>query len=151
MDDFDDELARSPVDDQRRPCLVARAGLPRDIPALVSELYDRAPEPLRIKLLEHLLRPVGPLAMVAIAAGAFARFVYRLRRDAMPIPLEDAARITSAHVLQLARYVEQSSPQVLHQVASLIANRPLGLETISSSALLIALSLWTRDRSGANR
>jgi len=86
--------------------------------------------------------------MVAIAAGAFGRFVYRLRRDAVPIPLEDVARITSGHVLHLARYVEQSSPEVLRQVAALIAHRPLGLATISGSALLIALSLWRRGRLG---
>ena len=114
----------------------------RDIPALISDLYERAPVSARAKLLEHLLRPVGPLAMMAIAAGAFARFAYRLRRDAVPISLEDAARITSGHVLHLARYVEQSSPAVLHQIGVLIANRSLDLATVGGSALLIALSIW---------
>jgi hypothetical protein len=145
MGEFDQALARSTIADGDRSGAVAGSDVPHDIPALVSELYQHAPDALRVKLLEHLLRPVGPLAMVAIAAGAFGRFAYRLRRDAMPIPLEHAARITSGHVLHLARYVEQSSPEVLRQIGALIGHRPLGLAAISASALLLALSLWQRS------
>jgi hypothetical protein len=149
--EFDDGPIRSLITDRSREGVVLDRQLPQDIPALVSDLYDRAPQALRVKLLEHLLQPVGPLAMVGIAAGAFARFVYRLRRDAMPISLEDAARVTSGHVLHLARYVEQSSPEVLRQIALLIAHRPLGLATISTSALLVALSLWQHGKPPARR
>jgi len=144
--EFDDGPVRPLIADRSREGVMVQGEVSQDIPALVSDLYDHAPEALRVKLLEHLLQPVGPLAMVAIAAGAFARFVYRLRRDAMPIGLQDAARITSGHVLHLARDVEQSSPEVLRQIASLIAHRPLGLTTISASALLVALSLWQRGK-----
>src|SRR6266446_5318788 len=92
-----------------------------DIPELVCAVYETAPVPLRTKLLECLLRPVGPLALVAIAAGAFGHLLYRLRRDAMPISLDDLARITPGHVLELTRYVEQCSPHVLLRIGSLIA------------------------------
>src|SRR5467141_655527 len=114
------------------------------IPELISAVYEKAPAPLRMKLLEYLLRPVGPLALVAIATGAFGHLLYRLRRDAMPISLDDAARITSGHVLELARYVEQCSPHVLLRIGSLIAASPIGIATISGSALLISLSAWRR-------
>ena len=119
-----------------------------EIPELVSEVYKQAPAPLRAKLLECLLRPVGPLALVAIAAGAFGRFLHRLTGDAVPISLDDAARITSDHVLELARYVQQCSPDALLQIGSLIADRPIGLATISGSALLLALSVWKRREPG---
>jgi hypothetical protein len=109
------------------------------IPELVSQVYQQAPMRLRPRLLECLLRPVGPLALVAIAAGAFRRFLYRLRRNAMPISIEEAARVTSDHVLELARYVEQSSPDALLRFAALIAAHPLGFATVHGSALLIAL------------
>jgi hypothetical protein len=142
--EFNDAPARPMFADGGRPDVAVSAASPPDLAALVSDLYDQAPDALRVKLLEHLLRPVGPLAMVAIAAGAFGRFVYRLQRDAMPIPLEDAARITSDHVLHLARYVEQSSPEVLRQVASLIGHPSFGV-AISGSALLLALSLRKRS------
>jgi len=95
---------------------------------------------VRTKLLECLLRPVGPLALVAIASGAFGHLLYRLRHDAEPIALHQVARITSDHVLELARYVEQCSPHVLARIGSLIAGSPLGIATIGGSALLFALS-----------
>jgi hypothetical protein len=112
----------------------------RGVPELVAQVYHQAPLWLRAKLLECLLRPVGPLALVAIAAGAFRRFLYRLRRNAVPISIEDAARITSDHVLELARYVEQSSPDALRKVGAVIAGHPFGFATVSASALLMALS-----------
>ncbi len=119
---------------------------PHAIPELVSRVYDEAPASLQARLLECLLRPVGPLALVTIAAGAFGRFLYRLQGNAMPISLDEAARITSDHVLELARYVEQSSPAALLQFGSMIADRPIGLATLSGSALLVALSVRKRPQ-----
>jgi hypothetical protein len=117
------------------------AGTPA-IAELVSQVYDQAPAPLRAKLLECLLDPVGPLALLAIGAGAFSRFLYRLQGDDSPIPLEQAARITSGHVLELARYVEQCDPHVLTRLGSLVSASPFGVATLSGSALLLALQVW---------
>src|SRR5258708_13734198 len=108
-----------------------------EIPELVSEVYKQAPAPLRAKLLECLLRPVGPLALVAIAAGVFGRFLHRLTGDAVPISLDDAARITSDHVLDLARYVQQCSPDALLQIGSPIAARPIGLAHLHGPGLVV--------------
>jgi hypothetical protein len=121
------------------------------IPELVSRVYSEAPVSLQARLLECLLRPVGPLALVTIAAGAFSRFLYRLQGNAMPISLDEAARITSEHVLELARYVEQSSPGALLQFGSMIAQRPIGFATLSGSALLMALSVLKGPRALARR
>lgn len=114
------------------------------IPVLVSQLYKEAPAPLRTKLLECLLRPVGPLAIVTIATGAFAHLLYRLRLNGIPVSLDDADRINAEHVFELARYVVQSSPYVLQQIGSLVADRPIGVATVSGTALLMALSAWKR-------
>jgi hypothetical protein len=124
---------------EARPRMMPMNRLAQGVPELVSQVYHQAPMRLRTKLLECLLRPVGPLALVTIAAGAFGRFLYRLRRNAMPISIEDAARITSDHVLELARYVEQCSPDALLRFGALIAGHPLGFATLSGSALLMAL------------
>lgn len=118
----------------------------QNIPVLLAELYREAPEKLRPTLLEFLLRPVGPLAVVTIASGAFAHLLYRLRLDAVPISLEDAARISSDHVLQLARFVEQCSPTALLRIGSLISGSPVFLASMSGSALLVALGAWRRRR-----
>jgi hypothetical protein len=119
----------------------------RNIAELVSAVYHEAPAPLRTQLLECLVRPLGPLALVAIATGAFGHLLYRLRRDAMPISLDDVSRITSEHVLELTRYVEQCSPDALLQIGALIANRPIDVVTMSGTALLIALGLKEHHRS----
>jgi len=138
-DEFDDAFDRVPSAVDRRPRVMAGTETTNNIPELVSDVYDKAPAPLRTKLLECLLGPVGPLALVAIATGAFGHLLYRLRQDGMPISLDDAARITSNHVLELARFVEQSSPDALLQLGSLIADSPIGVATMSGSTLLLAL------------
>ncbi len=119
---------------------------PQNIPDLLAELYREAPEKLRPKLLEFLLRPVGPLAIVTIASGAFAHLLFRLRLNGASISLDDAARISSEHVLQLARYVEQCSPHALMRIGTLISGSPVCVATMSGSALLVALSAWRYRR-----
>jgi len=143
-DEFDHVFDPVATTGGRRRRVTAEGKSAYDIPELVCAVYETAPVPLRTKLLECLLRPVGPLALVAIAAGAFGHLLYRLRRDAMPISLDDLARITPGHVLELTRYVEQCSPHVLLRIGSLIAASPIGIATISGSALLISLSAWRR-------
>lgn len=120
----------------------------RNIPALVSEVYDDAPASLRTKLLECLLRPVGPLAIVTIAAGAFAHLLYRLRVDGIPVSMEDVTRVSAEHVLELARYVEQCSPHALLRFGALIASTPIGVASVSGTALVVALSALRRRWSG---
>lgn len=109
------------------------------IPQLVSELYRHAPAPLRRQLLECLLKPVGPLAIVTIAAGAFAHLLYRLRLQGVPVSLDDAARVSSEHVFELARYVAQANPDTLLRMGALIADSPFALATVAGAALLAAL------------
>lgn len=114
----------------------------RGLPELVSEAYSQAPLTVRARLLEHLLRPVGPLALVALAAGAFGHLMFRLGRNAVPVSVEDAARISAEHVLELARYVEQSSPALLAQIAPVIQDRGSSMARLSGSALLLAMGAW---------
>ncbi len=156
-DEFYDALDRAGASGNWRTRAPAGNRSGQGIPELISQVYNQAPAFLRAKLLEFLLRPVGPLAIVTIAAGAFGRFLgafgrflYRLQRDAMPISIEDAARITSDHVLELARYLEQCSPDTLLQVGSLIGDSPIGLATISGAALLMAMSLPKRREQESN-
>jgi hypothetical protein len=146
---FDDALDLKQPDGGWLPGVPAERRWAHGIPELVSQVYYQAPVRLRARLLECLLRPVGPLALVTIAAGAFGRFLYRLQYNAMPISIEDAARVTSDHVLELARYVEQSSPDALMQFGTLIADRPVGFASLSGSALLMALTLLKRHQAGA--
>ena len=117
--------------------VIAEAGSTRGLPELVSSTYDRAPAPVRTKLIEYLLGPVGPLPLITIANGAFAHFLYRVEGNAVPVSVDDAAAITSSHVLELARYLEQCSPEVLLRIGRLIAEGPADLFTIAGSAVFV--------------
>jgi hypothetical protein len=112
------------------------------LPQLVSEVYEASTPPLRARLLECLLRPMRPLGLVAIAAGAFGGFVHREPWDRISVPLDDAVRFSAEQVLELARFVEQVQPEALGRLAAIVADNPLALQTLSGSLLLLAARRW---------
>jgi hypothetical protein len=137
------------ADAERQPTGAAarhgRAGPPSTaIPELVSEVYRSAPAPLRTQLLECLLAPVGPLAIVTISAGAFAHLLYRLRLHGVPVTLDDAANVKPDNVFELARYVAQASPDTIQRIGALISSSPIAVATVAGTALLAALGAWRR-------
>lgn len=128
--------------------------MPRDdIPAdtdsglapLVAGFYAEAPPAVRSGLLRAMLEPVGPLAMVALAAGAFARLLPQ--RPSLPVEITpDIVRtINSEQVFELARYVEQKAPEAFFQLPDLVGNPQAWMATVSGALLLISLQ---RLRSG---
>ena len=117
---------------------------------MIADAYNEATAPVRAKLLECLLRPVGPLGLVAIAAGAFGGFLHRGGPSRLDVSLDDAARVTTDQVLELARYVEQSSPDTFLQIASLLVQHPVGIAGVSGSILLLARHAW-RHRDAGHR
>jgi hypothetical protein len=110
-----------------------------NVPVLVAALYDEAPASLRQRLLNHLLRPVGPLALVAVAAGAFARLLPPERWSSAQVQLDDVWAIRPEQVLDLARYVEQKAPEMLWRLPEILASSPVMLTTLSGALLLVAL------------
>ena len=108
------------------------------LPTLISEVYHAAPAPLRARLLECLLRPVGPLALATIASGAFGMFLARRTWTPVSLSIEDAARVTGQPVYELAAYLEQSCPEVFSQMAAVLGNSSLALAT-GGGALLLTL------------
>ena len=119
------------------------------IPELIANAYDAAISPVRAELIECLLEPVGPLGLVAIAAGAFGVFLHRGGYKRLVVSLDDAARISANQILELARYVEQCNPHTLQQIASLLAASPVGTAGLGGSAVLLALQGWRKC--GSNR
>ena len=113
-----------------------------ELAPLVADLFADAPPPLRVRLLNHLLRPLGPLALVGIAAGAFGGLLPTTRWRNATATLEEAMRFSGSQVLELARYVEQKSPESLAQLPSLMADNPWWVGSLSATLLLIALQTW---------
>ena len=85
----------------------------------VADVYAHAPPQQRLSLLNGLLGLVGPLALVAVAAGAFGNLLPGGRWHAARASIQDTQRITWAQVYELARYLEQKSPDALAQLAGL--------------------------------
>jgi hypothetical protein len=120
-----------------------------NVPVLVAALYGEAPIGLRQRLLNHLLRPVGPLALAAVATGAFASLLPHGRWSGAYAQLDDALRIRPDQVLDLTRYVQQKSPEMLLRLPEIIASSPMALSTLSGVLLLTALRARQRDRKPA--
>lgn len=112
---------------------------PPSVAPLVAAFYAEAPNSLRLRLLDRLLQPVGPLALGVIAAGAFARLLPQERWTGVQLRLEDAMRISAAQVLELTRYLEQKCPEWLLQLPDLLGDNPLALGSLSGVMLLVAL------------
>ena len=109
---------------------------------LVSDVYGESAPSLRAKLLECLLKPVRPLALVSIAAGAFGGFLHRAHWSRFSVSIDDAVQFSTEQVFELARFAEQVQPEVFRQVAAVVAENPVCLKTLSGSLLLMALRLW---------
>ncbi len=115
---------------------------------LVSRLYGAASSPLRASMLACLLRPLGTLGLAAVASGAFAGL---LRRGADPgalVGIDEASRYSQDQIFELARFVEQVSPDALQQLANLIADNPMGMAAFSAAAALLLLRILRTRMSG---
>jgi hypothetical protein len=68
---------------------------------LVGQVYAAAPAPERGRLLEHLLKPLGVLALVAIADGIFAKIRFRGGWPDLHVRLDDVNRVQPGDVTAL--------------------------------------------------
>ncbi len=130
--EFDDipEPAPAPASSQGN---ASRTGTP--VSRLVARLFAAAGNPLRLRLLRCLMRPLGLLGVAGVASGAFVAFVDR-RGDA-PVDVDAVAQVSSQQMLELAHFVEQVDPQALEHFATLAASSPLMMATFSASVLLL--------------
>ncbi|WP_157268189.1 hypothetical protein [Azohydromonas aeria] len=107
-------------------------GMTGDFPAqaqrmLIVRLYEEADGPLRARMLECLLRPLGPLALVAVANGAFGAFVHRRRWHLLRIHANDTLEVRSDQLQELAEFALAIDAGVLARIESLLEFR-LGKE-----------------------
>jgi len=131
---MDTTTPQTSADDAR-----SAAAAERSVPGLVAALYEEAPLGLRQRLLNHLLRPVGPLALAAVAAGAFARLLPEGRWSGVQVRLDDVWTFGPEQVLELAVYVQQKAPEMLWGLSDILAANPMVLGTLSGALLLMAL------------
>ena len=138
-DEFDDALDPTLRHRDTQPPEAARDRCPPTASRLISRLWVAANRPLRAKLLACLLRPLSPLGLAAIAAGAFGGFLHRSDAGGLKVMSDDVARFSSEQIGELARFVEQVSPEALQSFASLILDNPVGIAAFSASAAVLLL------------
>ena len=119
-------------------------------PKLLAEFYRECAIPLRVRILECLLKPVGPLALATIATGVFRRYLQRPEVGSINVSLDDAMHISSTHVFELARFSEQCQPGLFEQVRNLMLQNPVCLKTLSAVLLLRVIQTQLRRRRAVN-
>jgi hypothetical protein len=108
---------------------------------LASRLYAGASALQRSRMITSLLRPLGTLAIAGVASGAFAGLLGRVGSGAA-VTIDDIASFTQEQVFELARFVEQVSPDALHQVAQTLGDNPFGLSAFgAAAAALLSMAL----------
>jgi len=100
------------------------------VPAIIASLFAKLDIERRARVLGRLLGAVGPLALVVVGGGVFAKYLRTARLPEMPVALEDAARATASQVHELVRYAEQSNPHLVDGLLAVLLH-----EGITSAAL----------------
>ena len=121
------------------------AAIPEEVmPAIVTQAYEAASVGVRVRVLNRMLRAVGPLALAVVAGGTFARYVSQARWSALTVSLGDAARVTSSQVYELVAYVQQSNPDVVRQIASVLVRDVSTMTTLSATVGAILIGYLSR-------
>jgi len=124
-DEFDDAI--DPIAKSGAGAPVTTA--PDRAARLLGRLYGSANLALRTRLVACLLRPLGSLG----------------------VAMADVAEFSRDQVAELARFVEQVSPEALQQAAGLVLDNSIGAGAFTASvALLLVLELRRASR-GARR
>jgi hypothetical protein len=111
----------------------------QNLPAALANAFTRLRLGQRVRVLRRLLLPVGPMALAALAGGAFAKYASQARWPRIAISFDDAARVTSGQIYELVRYVQQSNPHVLQQVLAVLARDATAMAAIGAAVAAIVL------------
>jgi hypothetical protein len=107
------------------------------ISELVGKIYDAAPITERCRLLEHLMKPLGALALVGLCNGTFAKIWFRSGWHNLRIRPDDAQTVQTIDVISLVDYVQQASAETINGLASLLTTSPMMV--YSAATMLVTL------------
>jgi hypothetical protein len=150
-DEFDDAYDQESLRHSVMPSRIDQVTRRSRVARLVSRAYGAASAPLRATMLACLVRPLGALGLVAVASGAFAGLLRRGGARATGPSLDEVGSYSNDQIFQLVRFVEQVSPDAIQQVASLLADSPVGMAAFGAAATMLLVRATrhrepTRDR-----
>lgn len=117
-----------------------------DLPDLVAQVYESAPQEERRALLAMLLRPLGLLSLAAIGNGIFAHLRLHGGWPDFRPPGEDLNRVRASDIAALVHHVQQVSIETVQGLAVLLKGSPV-LAGSAAAAMLVAVLLQRRRRS----
>lgn len=121
------------------------------IARLVGQVYAIAPPAERRRLLEHLLKPLGVLSIVAVANGIFANIRFRSGWSDLQVRLEDAQRVQPGDVITLVNYVQQVSIHAVDGLADMLTASPVMTGSAAAALLVTLLMQRARKRRAEDR
>ncbi len=141
--------ARHTVDDASTPALNSKepSNAIQSAPAIVASAFVKLDPKGRASLLGRLLGSVGPLALAVIGGGVFAKFLPDARMPAIQLSFEDGVLATSSQVYELARYVEQSNPDLIEGLVTTLLQDGMVMTALGASLVAIAIKRFS-DRRG---
>ena len=117
--------------------------VPDPVPALLGRVYAEAPTPLKSRLLEHLLKPLGLLSLAAVCNGAFANVALNRNWAIRP---ELAQAVDGDQVMALTAYVQQVSVQAVTGLSQVLSASPVMQGSVAASALVALLIKRAREQ-----
>ncbi len=109
------------------------------IAQLVGQVYEFAPPAERSRLLEHLLRPLGVLSLVAVANGIFAKIRFQGGWPDIHVRPEDAQNVQIGDVITLVNHVQQVSFHAVDGLANMLAASPVMMGSAAAALLMSVL------------
>lgn len=116
------------------------------IAQLVGQVYEIAPPAERRRLLEHLIKPLGVLSLVAVANGIFASIRFRSGWPDLHVHVEDARNVQARDVITLVNHVQQVSVHAVDGLAQLLLASPVMTGSAAASLLITLLVQRSRNR-----
>ena len=138
----------NPTDTPTTPKLSESDDQAPEIPIaqLIAQVYESAPPALRSRLLEHLLRPLGVLALIAVANGIFAKIRFRSGWPDMHVRLEDAQNVQASDIIALVDYVQQVRVESVDGLARMLTASPVMAGSAAGALLVTVLMKRARTR-----
>ena len=120
------------------------------VPAIVARAFTAASVGLRARVLSRLLPSVGPLALMVVGGGVFAKYIHQARWSTLSVSFSDAARVSSNQIFELATYVQQSNPEVARQILNVLS-RDVSTMTALGATLGAIMLRHLSGKSGTGR
>lgn len=138
----------APIEISTRDGPAPLAGVPNEsqIPQLVAEVFESAPLDLRTRLIEHLLRPLGVLSLVAIEDGIFAKIRFRGGWSDVHVQLEDVRNLQGHQVAALVERVQQLSVDSVNGLVRTLGDAPVIAGSTAAAMLTTLLLQQSRNR-----